>query len=335
MKTQIKNQIKKAFVILICSLSLFSCKKNETTINRPTATEFNALQDAALNSLKETHTFLAEAGTTFTSRKGSRIYFPPGTVRQKNGTPVTGNVTLEFIELQDAGNMAATKKTTMGLLPYGNKSVLISGGEFNINVKQNGNLLDLVLPISVTTPANLTDSGRANMDLFNGVIDAKGDLTWEKVANDSTGHGNVQIIEAINPTNGQMELHYNTLVSKFGWTNIDRFYSDPRPKTTMLVSVPEGYSYDNCALYIKYVGLGSSLARLDTYDPSTKLFSEHYGQIPIGTECHLIFCTEENGKWKYATKRITIAAGATYSVTEAEMTVASQADYVGHVTLLR
>ncbi|HNF49053.1 MAG TPA: hypothetical protein PLF48_06720, partial [Chitinophagales bacterium] len=262
-----------------------------------------------------------------------RIYFPPYSFT-RNGVTVTGNVTLELIELQDAGNMAATKKTTMGLLPDGNKAVLVSGGEFNINVKQNGNPLDLVIPITVTTPANLTDSGRANMDLFNGVIDAKGDLTWEKVT-DSTGHPLVQTIDAINPTNGQMELHYNTLVSHFGWTNIDRFYSDPRPKTTMLVSVPEGYNYDNCALYIKYVGLGSSLARLDTYNSSTKLFSEHYGQIPIGTECHLIFCTEENGKWKYATKRITIAAGATYSVTEAEMTVGSQADYVGHVTLLR
>ena len=333
MKTSIKKQIAIALVAIFSIVSLNSCKKNETTINRPTATEFNALQDAALNSLKETHTFLAEAGTTFTSRKGSRIYFPPYSFT-RNGAPVTGNVTLELIELQDAGNMAATKKTTMGLLPDGNKAVLVSGGEFNINVKQNGNPLDLVIPITVTTPANLTDSGRANMDLFNGVIDAKGDLTWEKVT-DSTGHPLVQTIDAINPTNGQMELHYNTLVSHFGWTNIDRFYSDPRPKTTMLVSVPEGYNYDNCALYIKYVGLGSSLARLDTYNSSTKLFSEHYGQIPIGTECHLIFCTEENGKWKYATKRITIAAGATYSVTEAEMTVGSQADYVGHVTLLR
>lgn len=333
MKT-IKNQIGKMAVIAMVALSLSSCKKNETTINRPSATEFNALQDAALNSLKETHTFLAETGTTFTSRKGTKITFPPNAVL-RNGLLVTGNVTLEFIELQDAGNMAATKKTTMGILPDGNKAVLISGGEFNINVKQNGNQLDLVLPITVQTPANLTDSGRAAMDLFDGVIDAKGDLTWEKVANDSTGHGNVQIIETINPVNNQMEIHYNTLVNKFGWTNIDRFYSDPRPKTTMLVSVPEGYNYDNCALYIKYVGLGSSLARLDTYNSSTKLFSEHYGQIPIGTECHLIFCTEENGKWKYATKRITIAAGATYSVTEAEMTVASQADYVGHVTLLK
>ncbi len=334
MRTSFKEQISKTLVVLICSLSLLSCKKNESTNNRPTATEFNALQNSALNSLKETHTFLAEDGTTFTSQKGTRVTFPPYAV-SRNGLLVTGNVTLEFIELQDAGNMATTKKTTMGLLPDGNKAVLISGGEFNINVKQNGNQLDLVLPITVNTPANLTDSGRANMDVFNGIIDAKGDLTWEKVAMDSTGNGIVQIIDDINPNTGQIELHYNTLVDKFGWTNIDRFYSDPRPKTTMLVSVPEGYNYDNCALYLKYVGSESSLARLDTYDSSTKLFSEHYGQIPIGLECHLIFCTEENGKWKYATKRITIATGATYSVTEADMSVASQADYVGHVTLLR
>ncbi|HNF48251.1 MAG TPA: hypothetical protein PLF48_02645, partial [Chitinophagales bacterium] len=67
MKTSIKKQIAIALVAIFSIVSLNSCKKNETTINRPTATEFNALQDAALNSLKETHTFLAEAGTTFTS----------------------------------------------------------------------------------------------------------------------------------------------------------------------------------------------------------------------------------------------------------------------------
>ncbi len=333
MKTSIKKQIAIALVAIFSIVSLNSCKKDSTTLDRPSAVEFQALQNVALADLKQTATFDAGTGITFTSTKGTRLTIPPNALT-KSGVLVTGNVTLEFTEIFDGGNMAATKKTTMGVLPDGNKAVMISGGEFNINVLQNGTLLELNQPMNLKTPANLTDSGLAQMDLFKGDIDAKGDLIWNKIQ-DSTGHGAVQIIDAVNPVNSNMELHYNTLVNNFGWTNIDRFYNYTGPKTTMLVSVPEGYNYDNCALYLHYDGKGSALARLDTYNASTKLFTEHYGQIPVGLECHLIFCTEENGQWKYAIKPITITAGTTYSVTEAEMQTSSKHDYVGHVTLLR
>lgn len=326
MKNLIKNKIGKMALIAMVVLGLSSCKKNETTINRSTATEFKAIQDAALNDLKQTATFDASTGTTFTSTRGTRLIIPPNALT-KGGVPVTGNVTLEFTEIYDGGNMVVTNKPTMGILPDGNQSILISGGEFNINVLQGGQVLTLIHPMQLKVPINLTDSVANDMNLFNGVINAKGDLAWEK-------NPNVDVINAVD-SNLVAPTEYQTLVNQFGWTNIDRFYSDPRPKTTMQVSVPEGYNYDNCALYLKYVGLGSALAKLDTYDASNKLFKEHYGQIPIGLECHLIFCTQENGKWKYAIKPITITAGTTYTITEAEMTVASKSDYVGHVTLLR
>lgn len=326
MKNLIKNKIGKMAVIAMVVLGLSSCKKNETTINRSTATEFKAIQDAALNDLKQTATFDASTGTTFTSTRGTRLIIPPNALT-KGGVPVTGNVTLEFTEIYDGGNMVVTNKPTMGILPDGNQSILISGGEFNINVIQAGQVLTLIHPMQLKVPINLTDSVANDMNLFNGVINAKGDLAWEK-------NPNVDVINAVD-SNLVAPTEYQTLVNQFGWTNIDRFASDPRPKTTMQVSVPEGYNYDNCALYLKYVGLGSALAKLDTYDASNKLFKEHYGQIPIGLECYLIFCTQESGKWKYAIKPITITAGTTYTITEAEMTVASKADYAGHVTLLR
>lgn len=48
------------------------------------------------------------------------------------------------------------------------------------------------------------------------------------------------------------------------------------------------------------------MARLDTYDEDTGYFSEHYGQIPIGLELHLIFVSESDGDWVYAIKPVTI-----------------------------
>lgn len=326
MKTSIKKQITIALVAIFSIVSLNSCKKDNSVSAVPTAAEFQAIQDAALADLKQTATFDAGTGITFTSTKGTRLRIAPNSLR-KNGIAVTGNVTLEFTEIFDGGNMAATNKPTMGLLPDGNKAVLVSGGEFNINVLQNGQVLTLNTPMELKVPTSLTtDSPTVAMDLFKGQIDANNNLTWVKDAN-------MDVIQTVD--SGGTGLNYQTLVSQFGWTNIDRFASDPRPKTTMQVSVPEGYNFENCAVYLHYDGQGSALAKLDTYDSANKLFKEHYGQIPIGLACHLIFCTEENGQWKYAIKPITISAGATYSVTAAEMQTGSKHDYVGHVTLLR
>ena len=330
MKTFIKNKIKKMTLVAMVIFSLSSCNKVEPVSDtKATSASFITLQKTALNALVKTANFNAETGTVFISPKGVTLTIPANAVKL-NGTLVTGSVQLQYAEIFDVGNMAAANRSTMAILPNGDKALLNSGGEFDIKVVRNGVLLELVKPMTLEVPASLTDSTAPPMELFEGIVDAKNNVDWKK--NDSV---EVQVIEKANPITTVPELTYVTFAYQFGLTNIDRFYSDPRPKTTMLVSVPDGYNNDNCALYLKDVGLGSSLARLDTYNPSTKLFSEHYGQIPVGLECHLIFCTEENGKWKYATKEITISAGATYTIAASELTTASQAAYVGHVTLLR
>lgn len=334
MKTLIKNKIGKMALVAMAIFSLSSCKKTETVSDtKATSASFIGIQQTALNGLQQTANFNAETGTVFISPKGVTLTIPANAVKL-NGSLVTGSVQLQYSEILDVGDMAAANRSTMAILPNGDKAMLNSAGEFNIKIVRNGVLLDLVKPIGLDVPANLTDSTAPPMELFDGIVDAKNNIDWQKV-DPINGNGIVEVVDKVNPITTTTELTYSTLVNKFGWTNIDRFYSDPRAKTTMLVSVPEGYNNDNCALYIHYDGEGSALARLDRYDASTKLFSEHYGQIPVGLACHLIFCTEENGKWKYSIKPLTITAGTTYTVAASELTTTTQADYVGHVTLLR
>ena len=78
----------------------------------------------------------------------------------------------------------------------------------------------------------------------------------------------------------------------------------------------------------------NALAKLDTYT-ATGLFSEHYGQIPVGLACHIIFATEENGQWRYAIKGVTIAANQTYTFTLAETTVGSEAQLVAAINAIQ
>lgn len=311
--------------ILMATLIVTSCNKNDNddifVETPPTAQEFQNLKDAALENLTQAFQFNAEDGsTTFTSAKGVQITIN-GNCLLNDGSAVTGNVNVEFVELFEKGTMLTTNKPTMGVLPSGDKAMLISGGEFFINASQNGENLDINCAIQLIVPSGLTGGIDPAMTLWEGTIDAEGNLAWDEAKADGAGGNGNLFAEG-----GQ----YYAFLNQFGWSNVDRFYNDPRPKTTIQIAVPEGYDNENSSVYLSYDGESTGLANMDTYDAGTKLFSEHYGQIPIGLECHIIFVSEDDGLWKYAIKAVTIVdndiitftIGETSSNTEAALVAA-------------
>ncbi|OEK09719.1 hypothetical protein A8C32_11040 [Flavivirga aquatica] len=307
--------------LLIMTLLFTSCSKNNDDVDiiiRATAEDFSNLKQEALNNQTQNFQFNAEDGTiSLTSEKGVQINLN-GSCLTLNGNSITGTVDLEFIELFDKGHMLTTNKPTMGTLPNGDKALLISGGEFFVNATQNGESLDISCSIQLAIPSNLTGGIDNDMLLWKGRIDENDNLAWDQVRDNATGQGGVF-------AEGNQ---YYAFLGDFGWSNVDRFYNDPRPKTTILVNVPEGYNNTNCSVFLSYDGENTGLANLDTYDSNTGLFSEHYGQIPIGLECHVIFVTEDANDWKYAIKAATITENGiitftnddTSTVTEAQLT---------------
>ena len=304
--------------LLVTALVFTSCTNNDNDdlIIPATAAEFDAVQEQALEGLTQTFQFNAEDGAiNFTSAKGVEIYINGGCLT-KNGVAVTGAVELQFVELFDRGSMLTTNKPTMGFMPNGDKALLISGGEFFVQATQNGVALETNCGFQMQIPADLTGGVDNAMILWNGIIDDEGNLAWAEEKRDgANGQGGVF---------GEGNQYYGFFQS-FGWSNVDRFYSDPRPKTTILVAVPTGYDNTNSSVYLSYDGEEAGLANLDTYDAQTGLFSEHYGQIPIGLECHVIFATEDGGNWKYAIKAVTIVANGVITFTESETSVATEA----------
>ncbi len=288
------------------------------------------LESKALSSITQHFHFDASASSaSFTSVKGVSIFINPGTLTL-NGHPVTGQIDLEYIEIFDGGSMLVTGRHTMGEMPDGNRSVLLSGGEFYINATKNGQQLALNGIVSFEIPTNLTDGdngGNPNMTLWNL---AENDSAWIPVGVTQTVENGVLLGQA----SAAGGTAYVAFVNSFGWTNVDCFYEDPRQRSTILVSAPTGYNHLNCAIYLHYDGEGSALALLDKYNPIANLFSEHYGQLPIGLECHIIFVAESNGQWLYAIKPETITAGATYTFTMSETTVGTQAQLTAAINAL-
>lgn len=319
-----KTNFKKIGQLFLLGLLVASCSKNDDGDSPdyvPSASAFAALREEAIDT--QTFTFNAEDGaTTFTTAKGVQFTIN-GNCLTQNGNPVTGQVVVEYAEFFDPGTMLVTNKPTMGRLPNGDMSLLISGGEFYINATKNGQQLAISCPMQVIIPVNLTGGADTGMSLWDGTVDEDGNLEWDE--QDRANGANGVFVEGPN---------YYAYFSNFGWTNVDRFYNDPRPKTTILAEAPSGYDFENSAIYLHYDGEGSSLAKLDTFNPATNQFSEHYGQIPVGLQCHVIFVTEDNGQWRYAIKSVTIAANDVYVFTLAETTVGTEAQLIAAINAL-
>ncbi|WP_374174633.1 hypothetical protein [Flavobacterium tructae] len=325
------TNFKKIGLLFLLAMSFVSCDNSDSDdalILPPSATAFKSINEKGVK--KNTQNFTITAGTgvvTLTSAKGVKLSIN-GDCLTKNGVAVTGAVAIEYIELFDKGTMLVTNKPTMGVMPDGKKNLLISGGEFFIRATQGGVELKSSCSMNLIVPAALTDGVDNAMTLWIGKIDEKGELAWEQPkpnADGTGGKGGVQ---------GEGTNYFVTF-GNFGWTNVDRFYSDPRPKTTLLVDAPDGYDNNNSAVYLSYDGEGTNaLAKLDTYTPAG-LFSEHYGQIPIGLKCHVIFVTEDNGQWRYAIKAVTVAANDVYTFTLGETTVGTEAQLVAAINAIQ
>lgn len=323
-----KLNVKNIGLLFLATLGALSCSPDnstETVKYVPSAQAFTALQTTALSGVTQNYSLIAENGiATFTSPKGVVIKVN-GTSLRKNGNPVTGAVDIKYIEVFDGGKMLTTDKTTMGLNPTtGQMEIIISGGEFFVEAKQAGIMLTTTSPILLQIPGALTGGINSNMRLWTGQLPtpASNMLGW--ILNDvNPAVGNNGVVVNQGPT-GTTGGSYSASLPGFGWTNVDRFYNDPRPRTLLLATVPAGYDPSNCAIYLHYDGLGNSLAKFDKYLTATQQFSEHYGQIPIGLVCHAIFVTEDNGQYRYAIKAFTVQANDIYNFTLAETVLGTQ-----------
>jgi hypothetical protein len=307
----------KVLVLVAFTIILFvSCiKDNEQVVpSRPSQQEYQALVQNALES--RTQEFQIEADgswKSFTSEQGTVVAINTGCLTL-NQSPVSGAVDIKFIEIFDKGSMLVTNKPTMGVTNNGDKSLLISGGEIYIELSQNNSEIEIDCDYQIIVDASLTGGEDTDMTLWEGQFNQDGNLFWEE----SIG----QIM--IEPGTGQ----YGVFARQFGWNNIDKFYNDPRPKTTISVKVPEGYTILNSGVNLSFDGDNLGLAQLDTFDLSTNAFSEHYGQIPIGLECHVIFLTEEDGNYKYTIKPVTIAENEQIVITDDELMVTTEEQLV-------
>lgn len=315
-------------LILAFSFLTLSCNDDEspgvpadTAITPPNSFDFLNLRTIALDNLTQQFDYTIDENTgfiDFTSEKGVevRIYTSCLTL---GGQTLEGDIEVEFLELYERGNLMTTNVATLGKHQNGDLEMLVTGGAFYLNIRQNGVEIDNVAcGIQMKVPTALTGGADYDMIMWYGNIDNDGDLVWEEAGNGAY----VEIADS----------YYFAFLNQFGFTNIDRFYSDPRDRTTLLVDVPTGYSKDNSRVYLSYVGEIYGLSRLQMYENG--MFSEHFGQIPIGLECHVIFLSEFEDQYVYAIKTVTVAVGEIVTISSDDLYVTTEEGITNHINSL-
>jgi len=320
----------KLFVLAGLILGAVSCSKNNgedvSRFAQPNATSFKDIRAKALQDLVQTETFKAEDGIDFTSTKGVKLRIWGNCLEDQAGNTVSGDVTLSFVEIYDRGNMVATNKPLMGINDEGKKEPLVTGGQFNIEVKQGNETLSSGCYFTLEVPATNTGGLDLGMTLWKGKIDANGDLAWEE---DLGKEGQER---PLNPN--EENTSYDIFGQEFGWANVDRFMSYSGPKTQIKVTVPNGYNHTNAGVFLAYEDSPYTLAQLDTYDTEGKFFTEHYGFVPVGLTVHVIFTSESNGQIIYAIKQVTVAAGSTVAISENDLNTTTKNNLVSLINAL-
>lgn len=296
----------KSITVFTCLvLTLVACKKDDDQPQVGNGTQLTNFFSANVSNSKQTFTLNASTGGTVFGSKGTKIYLAPNSLFTAGGSPITGNVQLELVEIYDRAAMVMMNKPTMGELPNGDRSTLISGGEYYLKITQNGQEVNAPSGVYVTMPTENTGGVNVNMSLFDLAIE--GNDQWWELVQDSVAIGQDSM-------QGNWTSTYEILDGNWGWTNVDIFYSDPRPKTVLKAQLPEGYDNTNCEVYLTYDGEETALAALDIFT-TDGYFSEHYGLIPIGLEVHFIAVTMIDNQLHYAIQGATITNGHIEQIT--------------------
>ena len=291
------------FVGFFC-MSIISCDdKNEAPAGpKPDKDALIEFFDESITKSTQHFTVSSSTGGNITGSQGTIVKFSTNPFLTLNGNIVTGNVDVELIEIYDRSSMLFANRPTNGKKENGDISTLISGGEFFVNATQDGIQLKPAAGFTIVAPTDNTGDIDQDMRQFRGVEICDGedcDVIWEENKDRGIEIGEFQ-------GTGGWKTAYYVFQSQFGWTNIDRWYNDPRPKTTIFIDVPEGFDNSNCAVFIAYDGEPTALGSFDRYDAEKGMFTEHYGLIPIGLKVHIILVSIIDNKISYAIQAATI-----------------------------
>ncbi len=235
-------------------------------------------------------------GQTITTAKGATFTFPANGLLLPTGSVATGSAQVRIREIYTVPDMVLADMPT-DMVRRGN--MLVSGGEFNIQVWQNTSRLRLASAqtVAVQSPAPADQ-------------DATPQLVWRQsadvIASDSAGWQWAAAAVQMLPGLYQTALPLDSI----GWWHLGQFWRAYGNANSTLVTVKTPISTAGATrVYLRPIGYNGLLKLWPTTQPGTVW--QNYA--PIGTEMLAIVLQSVNGQLYYGTQRLTISSGVTIS----------------------
>ena len=292
--------MKKVFLFgfALSAIAILSCKKTDNFTVDP-AGPYTTMSTTFSNLAVKTQTVTIDAskGGSVIGPNGARFIFSPSAFRTGAGAVVSGNVEIEFADYHKKGDMIFSS-----MLPISDNEPLISGGEFYINAKQNGQRLSANGYFQVNMPQfGKTEPG---MEFFVGLKDqgTNPNVNWKKAK-----------VDSFHKPVGSLVYKGDT-ISVFsdstGYCNADNFMKNPNYKNFKVniegIILESGDAVNAYAMYDNY----NAVWKMSSITANT-ISEGHVPNIPV----HFVVMTIKNGYFYAGTVAATPAEGGTYTVT--------------------
>ncbi|MBJ6143958.1 hypothetical protein [Hymenobacter sp. BT559] len=299
------------------------CRKDDLVDCTP-ATSNLSLQEFIKRNGVPVQTFTLTLGPnsgnqTLTTNAGATITFPGSRFILPNGTAASGSAQVRVREIYSVPDMLLSNMPTQVI---GTRQLLISGGEFSIQVWQNGTRLRLAAGSSRIVVNSIAPVGAASGQ----------QLVWQQLANptpDSAAWSRPGTLDTVRTNtfpNGVAPVYSMPIsLDSVSWWNIDRLWSlyQSAPVRTITVQVPAipAASTGSTQVFIRVTGL-NGLARLY---PSNTAKTNWVAQLPTGANMVVAVLQSVNGQLYFGSQPLTTQNGLVITPT---LTAVSEADAV-------
>jgi len=329
--------MKQLLPLLFCLSAglLAGCRADDVIICAPvTAAPTFANLRAVAPAVQKFIFNLAQA-QSFRTRGGATVAFGPNAFALPNGSLATGQAELRVREIYSVADMILANMPTTA---QSSRQMLISGGEFNIQVWQGSTRLSMALTVATSNGSNhllLTSPvPTAGLDttrmllwkqLTSPLAGTPGDSSaWQPAITRNAGPGVQTPVPSVNGT-----YSVSFPLDSIGNWNIDQFWHFYQSNSSgnIGVVVPTSVGATATRVYFRPIGF-NGLARCYAASTSTTRWNS---LLPYGVDVVAVVLQERNGQFYYGTQRVTTTSNLVVTPT---LQALSMADIVQRIRQL-
>lgn len=263
------------------------------------ASFFEAVQDNPLQ-----YSWEASEEYILPAPGSGQIVIPSNALASQDGSPVSGMVQANVLEIHDKGSLIRNNAATAA-----DGRLLESAGIVFLDIRQDGQPLQLASGRNIKVQLS-TANYNPQLRLFTGRPDDSGRLEWKEAG---AGESPIRAVEFLNEATGQWEEGIEIITAMLGWLQCARYADDSQGAASACIRLPLGFSPKNTGAFLAIQSM-NAVARLDEAD------EEHAYRIcrnglPAGLKGEFIVITEgDGGEYYFARQPVIIMENLTINI---------------------